>query len=116
MSEEHKADDGPAEGDTETQTVPVTFETFILSMGANALVHLGEVPHPETGEHAQHMLLARQTIDILGVLADKTKGNLTDQEARVLQATLYDLRMRFIECCGGDKADGADAAGDAGAA
>ena len=95
----------------------VNFETFILSMGANALVHLGEDPHPETGDHERDLGLARQTIDLLSVLADKTRGNLTDQEARVLQATLYDLRVRFFECCGG--ADGAlasDEAGEAGEA
>ena len=91
----------------------VSFETFVLSLGANALVHLGEAPHPETGALAKLLPLARQTIDILGILADKTVGNLTDHEARVLQATLYDLRMRFIEHSGGagpDPADGTPAA------
>ena len=85
----------------------VNFETFILSMGANALVHLGDVPHPETQQEMVDLALAQQTIDILGVLSEKTRGNLTDQEARVLQATLYDLRMRFIEACNGS-ASGAD--------
>ncbi len=79
----------------------VNFETFVLSMGANALVHLGEVPHPETDQRVVNLALAQQTIDILGVLSEKTRGNLTDQEARVLQATLYDLRMRFIEVFNG---------------
>lgn len=79
----------------------VNFETFILSMGANALVHLGEVPHPETQQSVVDLGLAQQTIDLLGMLSEKTRGNLTDQEARVLQATLYDLRMRFIEVCNG---------------
>lgn len=77
----------------------MNFETFVLSMGANALVHLGLVPHPETKAVSKDLELARQTIDILGVLADKTRGNLSATEERVLQATLYDLRMRFIECC-----------------
>ena len=104
MTEEQAAG---SEADAPT-TSAVNFETFVLSMGANALVHLGEVPHPETGDCTQQLTLARQTIDILGILSDKTKGNLTDQEARVLQATLYDLRMRFIEGCGG-----VDAGGDA---
>lgn len=104
MSEEQIP--GQAETPEGERTVPVTFETFILSMGANALVHLGEIPHPDSGEAMQDLGLAEQTIDILGVLADKTQGNLTDQEARVLQATLYDVRMRFIECCAGDDGDG----------
>lgn len=102
MSEDQEAADDQEEDE---QTVLVTFETFILSMGANALVHLGEVPHPETGEQLQNLAMAEQTIDLLGVLAEKTRGNLTDGEARVLQATLYDLRMRFIECCGGGEDD-----------
>ena len=81
--------DDPQEG--------LSFETFVLSMGASALVHLGQTPNPETGERAAHRAMAQQSIDLLAMLEIKTRGNLTDGERRVLQATLYDLRMRFIE-------------------
>ncbi len=79
----------------------VSFETFVMGMGTNALVHLGAVPHPETGEPKKSLELAKQTIDLLAMLEDKTRGNLTERERQILHATLYDLRMRFVECCGG---------------
>jgi hypothetical protein len=73
------------------------FATFILSLSHSALVHLGEATHPD-GEPAQKDLaLARQTIDMLGLLEEKTRGNLTGDEERLLSQILYDLRMRFVE-------------------
>jgi hypothetical protein len=60
-------------------------------------VHLGDMSHPEAGHTAENLLLARQTIDILAMLEEKTRGNLTAEEARFLRDLLADLRLRFVE-------------------
>ena len=86
------------------ETLPsIDFTTLVLSLSQTALVHLGEATHPDaSGRPSQpasdeDLLLARQTIDLLGVLQEKTKGNLTGDEERLLDQILYDLRMRFVE-------------------
>jgi hypothetical protein len=80
----------------ERKPAPIDFYTFILSLGSSAFVHLGDAPHPETQEAAANLLLAKQTIDILGMLQEKTKGNLTPEEDKFLQALLSDLRLRYV--------------------
>lgn len=74
----------------------IDFYTFILSLGSSAFVHLGDAPHPETGKVEANLLLAKQTIDILGMLQEKTRGNLTPEEEKFLQTLLSDLRLRFV--------------------
>ena len=73
------------------------FGTFVLSMSSSALVHLGEVPEPESGQIMENILAAKQTIDILCMLQSKTRGNLTDQEARLLKDMLFELRMKYVQ-------------------
>jgi Domain of unknown function (DUF1844) len=75
----------------------VDFATFIISLSHSALLHLGEAPHPETGQVEKNLSLARQTIDLLGMLEEKTRGNLTGDEERLIEQILYDLRMRYVE-------------------
>ncbi len=78
----------------------IDFTTLVLSLSQTALVHLGEAPHPEDDKSApppRNLALARQTIDLLGVLQEKTKGNLTGEEERLMEHVLYDLRVRFVE-------------------
>jgi hypothetical protein len=75
----------------------VDFATFILSLSHNALMYLGEAPNPETGHVERNLPLARQTIDLIAMLEEKTKGNLTGDEERLVGQILYDLRMRFVE-------------------
>jgi hypothetical protein len=75
----------------------IDFATFVLSMSHSALIQMGEVPHPETNAIDRDLPLARQTIDLLGLLEEKTKGNLTGDEERLLGQVLFDLRMRFVE-------------------
>ena len=74
----------------------IDFYTFCLSLGSSAFVHLGDAPHPESGESTQNLVLAKQTIDILGMLQEKTKGNLSEEEARFLENLLLDLRLRYV--------------------
>jgi len=75
----------------------IDFATFILSLSHSALMHLGDAPHPESERVERNLPLARQTIDLLSLLEEKTKGNLTGDEERMLHQVLYDLRMRFID-------------------
>jgi hypothetical protein len=75
----------------------VDFATFILSLSHSALVHLGEAPNPETGSVEKHLALARQTIDLIAMLEERTKGNLSGDEERLIGQILFDLHMRFVE-------------------
>ncbi len=73
------------------------FSTFILSFVHSGLVHLGDAPNPVTERPDVSLALARQTIDLLALLQEKTRGNLTGDEERTLDEALYDLRMRYVE-------------------
>jgi Domain of unknown function (DUF1844) len=79
---------------------PIDFQTFLVSLASSALIHLGETPHPDTGAHEVSLPHAQQTIDLLALLQEKTKGNLTDEEGKLLQALLRDLRLRFVGATG----------------
>jgi hypothetical protein len=73
------------------------FGTFVMSMAHSALVHLGELHAPDSSEHKADLELAKQTIDILGMLQGKTRGNLSQEEERLLEHLLYDLRLKYVE-------------------
>ena len=75
----------------------IDFYTFLLSLGSSAFVHLGDAPNPESGETQENLPLAKQTIDILGMLEVKTKGNLTPEEENFLENLLMDLRLRYVQ-------------------
>jgi len=81
----------------ETQLPAVNFSTFVFSLSSSALLHFGEIPDPTSGEKKKDLAMAKQTIDILGMLEEKTKGNLTDDEGHLLTNILYDLRMRYVK-------------------
>jgi hypothetical protein len=75
---------------------PVDFSAFVLSLAHAAMMHLGYIPDPQTGESAPDLELARHTIDTIGMLKDKTAGNLTQDEARLVESALSELRMAFV--------------------
>lgn len=85
------------EQDVKQSVSPIDFLTFILSLASSAQVHLGLISNPVTGKPEKSLDLAKQTIDILGILQEKTKGNLTKEEERLLESILYDLRMKYVE-------------------
>jgi hypothetical protein len=74
----------------------VTFSTFILSLASTALVQLGEVPNPETGQIEQNLALGKHTIDVLDMLRDKTQACLDNEEKRLIDGILYELRMKYV--------------------
>jgi hypothetical protein len=77
---------------------PLTFAAFVFSLMHTAAVHLGDAADPQTGQMAQPNLEAAQhMIDILGILEEKTRGNLSPEERQLLEQGLYELRMRFVE-------------------
>lgn len=79
---------------------PMDFSTFIMSLATSAMVHLGEVKTPEDSddeETARDLDAAKQIIDILGVLEEKTRGNLDDAEDKLVKSLLYDLRVKFVD-------------------
>ncbi|MEJ5301696.1 MAG: DUF1844 domain-containing protein [Thermodesulforhabdaceae bacterium] len=75
----------------------VDFSTFVFSLASSALVHMGEVKDPLTGQLSTNLQLARQIIDTLGMLEEKTKGNLDEAEEQLLKSLLYDLRIKFVK-------------------
>jgi hypothetical protein len=81
---------------TDAALPSIDFPTFILSLNHSALMHLGDAPH-EDNEVRVDLPLAKQTIDLLGLLEEKTKGNLSGEEERLITQILFDLRMRFVE-------------------
>ncbi len=84
--------------ESEDPKSPIDFYTFILSLGSSVFVHLGEAPNPETGEPMPANLpVAKQTIDILDMLREKTRGNLTPEEEHFMENLLTDLRLRYVE-------------------
>jgi hypothetical protein len=82
----------------DTNNAPaLDFNALVLSLGSSALINLGEAPDPVTGKTQDpDFALAQQSIDLLALLQEKTRGNLTEDEYRFLDTMLYDLRMRYV--------------------
>jgi hypothetical protein len=96
VAEDPKTHEGHAHEGHAEDLPHVDFTTFVLSLSHSALMHLGEAPL-ESGELELNLPLARQTIDLVGMLEEKTKGNLTGDEERLIAQILFDLRMRYVE-------------------
>jgi len=75
---------------------PIDFTTLIMSFASAAIVNMGRVPDPMTNTLQKNMAVARQNIDIIELLHEKTKGNLSADEERLMEQVLYELRMSFI--------------------
>jgi hypothetical protein len=91
-----------AAGTHPTQETPhgsgtrIDFPSYVLSYYTQSLVLLGEVPNPYTNKKEEDLEAARHTVDILGMLKDKTKGNLTAEEDQLLESVLYEVRMKYM--------------------
>ena len=82
----------------------LSFTAFVLSLASTAAIHFGDLPDPESGERVEPNLAgAAQMIDILALLQEKTRGNLTAEERQVLEQVLYELRLRFVDAKDGGK-------------
>ena len=90
---ETKAESAP----TSSSLPEVTFPGFILGLSAQAMMYLGEVPDPQGGGPTKDPVAARQLIDIIGLLKDKTTGNLEKDEEQLIERILFDLRTKYVE-------------------
>ncbi len=86
---EPTGEQGPGQG--------VNFTSFLLSLATTGMVHLGEMPEPSSGQKMEDLGAARQMIDILDILKEKTEGNLSSEESHLLENVLYELRLKFME-------------------
>jgi hypothetical protein len=75
----------------------INFSTFVISLSTQALMHLGEIPNPLSGEVERDIPVAKQMIDILGMLREKSRGNLDQGEEKLMEEVLFDLRMRYVD-------------------
>ena len=89
-----------AEGEEARDLPPPDFMHLVSGMAAQVLMQLGEIENPMQGSRAVDLPAARYSIDVLDMLVEKTKGNLTEDEDRYVRAALHDLRMRFVEAAG----------------
>ncbi|HPE07823.1 MAG TPA: DUF1844 domain-containing protein [Smithellaceae bacterium] len=76
---------------------PVNFTNFVISLSTSALFHFGDFPEYEGGKAEKNLPAAKQTIDILNMLNEKTKGNLDQNETSLIQGVLYELKMRYVK-------------------
>lgn len=76
---------------------PINFSNFVLSLSTSALFHFGDFPDPSSGKTQKDLSAAKQTIDIINMINEKTKGNLNEQENNLIQGVLYELKMRYVK-------------------
>lgn len=86
-----------AEKTDDMQYPPVNFTNFVLSLSTSVLFHFGDFPDHEGGVPQKNLPAAKQTIDILNMIHEKTKGNLDDNERNLIQGVLYELKLRYVK-------------------
>jgi len=98
-TETKEADKKPDAADQEPplQFPKINFATFVASLNASALLQLGVIEDPTTGTKNKSLPMAKQTIDILSMMQEKTAGNLSEEEENLLKNILYDLRLMYVK-------------------
>ncbi len=101
QKEEEKPDqaeqDTKSEGEKKEFLPEVNFSSFVFSLSTSVMYHFGDFPDPVSQKTEKNLAAAKQTIDILGMLKEKTEGNLDDNEKELLDAMLFELRMRYVK-------------------
>jgi hypothetical protein len=100
---EGKKREEPPKEDAVEEDIPlpeINFINFLFSLSTSVLIQLGEIQDPVSEEIAKNLPLAKQTIDLIGMLKEKTKGNLTPDEEKLIENILYDLRIRYVKAVG----------------
>lgn len=98
-----QAAQSPKKGQEAPRVTPlpeITFSAFLISLSSSAFIHLGDIPDPATGQIKKDLALAKQTIDLLGLLREKTRNNLQEDEEKLFDSLLYDLRLRYVKEAG----------------
>ena len=83
-------------GQNPQQPFQIDFSTFIMSLTSSAFYHLGDIADPETGKTETNLPAVHQTIDMLTMLREKTKGNLNEEENKLLEQLIYELQMKYV--------------------
>jgi hypothetical protein len=89
--------DRRAEREATRSLPPADFATLVLSLGSSAVANLGESPSGDDNKPSRNLPMAKHAIDLLSVLEEKTKGNLSSEEEQILESLLFDLRLRYVE-------------------
>lgn len=101
MSDEEKKQcrcpSGMVEKDGKCVMPDVTFTSFFMALNSSALMHLGEMPDPVSGERRVDLMLAKHTIDTMRLIQEKTRGNLNDEERELVETSLFDLQLRYVK-------------------
>lgn len=92
--------EGKQESQTREAMPKIDFSGFILSLYSSGLVQLGKVEEPSTGKKSMNLDLAQHTIDMIAMLEEKTRGNLTNDEDNLLKTLLSELRLAYVEAKG----------------
>jgi Domain of unknown function (DUF1844) len=87
----------------ETPEDGITFSAFIMSLATTAAVHFGDIADPNTGQSEPNLTAAAQMIELIALLQEKTKGNLIEPEAKLVDDLLYELRVRYVQAKQGEK-------------
>lgn len=95
--EEVKKEKARRDDDQRAPLPEVNFNSLIISLSSSALLHLGEIADPSTGEKKKDIAMAKQSIDIISMLREKTRGNLTDEEQKFIDNILTDMRWRYVK-------------------
>lgn len=96
--DDKKAGTAPSQEDIKKQPLPeVSFNSLIFSLSSSALLHLGEIDDPQSGARTKDLQLAKHSIDLIAMLKEKTKGNLTGEESGFIDNILTDLRLRYVK-------------------
>ena len=80
----------------ETESFQIDFSTFIMSLTSSAFYHLGDMPDPSTGKKEVNLPAVQQTIDMLIMLREKTKGNLKEDEEKLIEQLIYELQVKYV--------------------
>jgi|TARA_B100000809_G_scaffold65070_1_gene61753 hypothetical protein len=86
----------PTKEQAASQPFKIDFSTFIMSLTSSAFYHLGDIADPETGKTETNLPAVQQTIDMLIMLKEKTQGNLSEEEGKLLEQLTYELQMKFV--------------------
>lgn len=87
----------PEDSNKESHFSEIDFSSFIISLGTQAMIHLGDIPDPISRKKEKNLSLAKQTIDLLIMIKEKTNNNLTIQEEQIIDNLLYELRIKYVK-------------------
>ncbi len=96
-SQKDTGGEGQEKENRQVSDIEIDFSTFVLSLSSSVMLSFGKVPNPMTGETQKNLPMAKQTLDILAMLQEKTKGNLEENEDKLLDNLLADLRLQYVD-------------------